>query len=94
VTALCRGRAGYGIVVARYDGSHEMGVVMCRACILCDGNNHCISEAFGHFRWFCGSLICFTQQMAALPMILWWWRAGIEFLGSKGEKLMKQLYTW
>jgi len=47
VIAICRGRAGYGIDVASYDRRDGMGVVMCRACFLSDGNSHCVSEAFG-----------------------------------------------
>jgi hypothetical protein len=48
VVALYRGRPGYEIVIASYEGRHGMGVVMCRACGLSDWNNHCLSEAFGH----------------------------------------------
>jgi len=47
VIALCRGRAGYGIVVANYEGRHGTGVVMYRACILSDGNDCWVTEAFG-----------------------------------------------
>jgi len=47
VIALCRGRTGYGIDVANYEGRHGMGVVMCRAYILSDGNNCWVIEAFG-----------------------------------------------